>query len=401
MANVDATVLLDFVSSLAVLGLLVVSFSALAPGLKSGWYAPPLLGVFFGLVVGLQMSMPLSPTDGVIIDMRNVPIALAGAFLGLRGLLVCLAIAIGMRLGIGGLGTAAGVIGMLIAGAVGCIWSVTRDRLPSGDGARLLLLGLGVNLHMLSAFAVPADIMHWYFSEAAPTIFLLNSLCIPAFGWMLLREQNHIQRQARLAEAAQLDPVTRLLTPRAFARELSHFTASDNGNDVAGIAAITIKNAGWMKTTWGTDCVDQALGALRIRLNRLFQDQRPLGVDSRNRILVPLTAHEMQDLRPLRKTLRRLASDTPMTLDGGIDVPVSVLVESFKVHQPNRVEQTLADIHRSMPRRRQPHEGKRSLDARNPGPGGDATIPQGMCRKTFRRLFDETDAKMRQAARQG
>ena len=400
MANVDATVLLDFVSSLAVLGLLVVSFSALAPSFKSGWYAPPALGVFFGLVVGLQMSMPLSPTDGVIVDMRNVPIVLAGAFLGLRGLLACLGIAIGIRLGIGGLGAVAGVIGMLIAGTVGYIWSLTRERLRIRDGPRLALLGLGVNLHMLSALVVPVDIMRWYFVEAAPTIFVLNTLCVPVFGWMLLREQNHILRQAHLSEAAQVDPLTRLLTLGAFTREVTHFNISDNEKRVAGIAAITLKNAPWLKTTWGEDAASHALGALRIRLTGLFQDQRPLGIDQRDRILVPLTAREMQDLRPLRTTLRRLAADNPLTLDGGIDVPLSVLVESFQIHEPNRADRTLQDIRRSVSARRQNNVNKASLDRLGSRHAPDRTIPKGICSTTFHRLFDETDAKMRREARQ-
>ncbi|WP_299048577.1 LytS/YhcK type 5TM receptor domain-containing protein [uncultured Tateyamaria sp.] len=400
MANVDATVLLDFVSSLAVLGLLVVSFSALAPSLKIGWFAPPLLGLFFGLVVGLQMSMPLSPTDGVIIDMRNVPIVLAGAFLGLRGLLTCLAIAVAFRLGIGGVGMVAGVAGMLIAGCVGYVWSITAARFRGGDTRKLLILGLGVNLHMLSAFLVPADIMRWYFTEAAPTMFVLNCLCVPAFGWMLLRVQYQVLQQAHLSAAAQVDPITRLLSLDAFTREVSHFHAADDAHRIAAVAAITLKNASWLKKTWGDDAHDKALGALRIRLAALFNDQRPLGIDPSSRILVPIAAREVQDLRPLRKALRRLASETPLSLDDDINVPLAVLVESFNIRSPSRPDLTALDIRQSISARRHTSDSAGTVHDRA-SHTADPSLPNGICSQTFRRLFDETDTKMRRVIRQG
>ncbi|MEM6341739.1 MAG: LytS/YhcK type 5TM receptor domain-containing protein [Pseudomonadota bacterium] len=65
--------------------------------IASRWQAKDVLAVFWGCVVVLQMNPPLSPVDGVIVDMRNVLIILASAFLGLRGLCIRLAIAVGTR----------------------------------------------------------------------------------------------------------------------------------------------------------------------------------------------------------------------------------------------------------------------------------------------------------------
>lgn len=400
MAFVGIPVLLDFVSSLAVLGLLVVGFSALAPGLKTGWFCAPVLGVFFGLVVGLQMSMPLSPASGVIVDMRNVPIVLAGAFLGLRGLLICLALAISMRVGIGGAGVLPGVLGMLIAGTVGHIWARFEPGLRISDTAKLMGLGAAVNLHMLSAFTAAPDITQWYFAQAAPTKFVLNLICVPAFGWLLMRTQYLVAHQTRLSAAAQVDPMTRLLTVDAFSREIAHFSAADAQRQVKGMIAITLKDANWLNKTWGETTTSQALGALRARTAEMFRDNRPLGSDGQQRMLIPVTASEMQDLRPLRRSLRRLASDTPVRLEGNIDVPLTVLVESHSFRHPDKPADTLKDIRRTASARRSADE-KKSIQTPRAPKGMDISTPNGVSGTTLRRLFDETDAQLRRLARQG
>ncbi|WP_147110328.1 LytS/YhcK type 5TM receptor domain-containing protein [Tateyamaria sp. syn59] len=399
MAVVDATVLLDFVSSLAVLGLLVLSFSALAPALRSGWYVAPTLGAFFALVVGLQMSMTLSPADGVIVDMRQVPIVLAGAFLGFRGLAVCLCIAVSMRLAIGGIGMPAGVLGMLLAGVSGYVWGSLRHRLPLNDVGKLGVLGLITNLHMLSAFVAPSDIMHWYFTAAAPTVFFLNMCSVPTIGWLLLREVNLVERTAFLSASARLDPVTRLLPTPAFAQEVAHFHASQDDHRLGGVIAVTLKTSSWLRRTWGDQSVAQALGVLRLRFGATVGDQRPLGIDSRDRILIPVTETEMRDLRPLRRTLRRCASETPLVIDDSIEVPLAVLMESFALRHPHAPDETAKDIQRATAART-PAAKRRTTRKKTRQPN-DASMPKGLCRTTYQRLFDETDAHMRRAVKQG
>lgn len=397
MGLLGIDVLLDFVSSLAVLGLLVVGFSALGSNLKHSRFGPLVLGFVFGLVVCLQMSMPLSPAEGVIVDMRNVPIVLAGAFLGLRGLVMCLSVAIAARMGLGGVGVWAGVGGMLIAGAVGYAWSHLKQPVRTRDWAKLMALGVMVNLHMLSAFLAPLDIAIWYFREAVPTILLLNLICVPVIGVLLLREQNVADRHAKLAAAAQVDPVTRLLSLDAFAQEVSHFNASGTGARLAGVIAITIKNANWLKQTWGETAIDQSMGALRVRVADLCPDIRPLGIDSNRRMLVPVTDAEMRDLRPFRKTLRRLASDLPFTLDGNVEVPLTVVVENFSLRQPDQPGVTLSDVHRSAtPRRAQ--MARKTASPQKAQSAADSPLPSGLCNVTLGRLFEQADERLRRAA---
>ncbi|WP_375267454.1 LytS/YhcK type 5TM receptor domain-containing protein, partial [Planktotalea sp.] len=70
----------------------------------SQYYAGLLMGLAFGGVAWVQMNMPLEPMEGLILDLRNVPLALCAAFLGWRASLICFLIAAGTRLQIGGIG---------------------------------------------------------------------------------------------------------------------------------------------------------------------------------------------------------------------------------------------------------------------------------------------------------
>ena len=384
--------LLDFVSSLAVLGLLVLGFSALSPALKSSRIGSALQGLLFGLVVELQMSMPLSPTDGVIIDMRNVPIVLAGAFLGLPGLLMCLGLAVATRIGLGGVGVLPGVVGMLIAGTVGYVWSCVMPRLNRPQWVKLLLLGGAVNLHMLSALLASADIMMWYFLKAAPTILILNLTCVPLIGALLLRAQKAAAAQARLAAAAQLDPATRLMALDAFAREVSHVNASGDGTRFVGVVAITFRNAGWLARTWGASAFHQSLGAMRVRINALCADQRPLGIDHRQRLLMPVTEAELRERGPFRNTIRQLATDAPFVLDDDVAIPLSVVIKSFRLRRPDSPSMTVRDVYKSAVARR------RAPPAHVVSPQRGAPLPEGLSAATVGRLFDRAEAGLARVA---
>ena len=103
------------------------------------WIAESLLGILFGVVAVMQMNAPFEPIPGLIIDMRNVPMVLAGAFLGARGMLLCMVLAIAARLQIGGIGALAGVASILIAGAAGAFWNAATARRIWMEISRCLL----------------------------------------------------------------------------------------------------------------------------------------------------------------------------------------------------------------------------------------------------------------------
>ncbi|THV22248.1 diguanylate cyclase [Peteryoungia ipomoeae] len=92
------------------------------------------LGAFFGLAALLVMTRPIEAAPGIQIDLRTIPIAIAGFAGGWPGALVASAMAGAYRLWIGGQGAIPGfstILGFAVLGAV-CGMLRLRDRFPFG-----------------------------------------------------------------------------------------------------------------------------------------------------------------------------------------------------------------------------------------------------------------------------
>ena len=89
--NYTASIWFDFAGSLAIIFALTIAYGHVQRWFVSKEQGRMLLGFAFGVVAWLQMNMPLEPMEGLIIDLRNVPLVLCGAFLGWRASLICFA----------------------------------------------------------------------------------------------------------------------------------------------------------------------------------------------------------------------------------------------------------------------------------------------------------------------
>lgn len=313
----DIDILLDFVSSLALVAILALAYGTLRRRFSGPTMAPVLLGFLFGTVTIIQMHTPLTPMEGLIIDMRNVPIALAGAFLGLRGLAVCLIMAMATRYGIGGVGWISGVAGMIVAGGAGLAWDrLTRHR--SVRGARpLMALGVVMCSHLVAAVLLPVDIAIWFLTVAAPPIVALNLVSIPLVGALLERERQLMAGETRLKASASTDPDTGLLTQAAFAREVSLASSAGRTSPVAGILIVGIGNRKDLAQLHGSEGLAQVSGALRHRLKSMITHCELLGQSDNGDILVPLLADEMTDRAEIETALRRGLTNCAIALPGG------------------------------------------------------------------------------------
>ncbi len=239
----DFSSLLDMAAALAVTALLAESYGAIRRRLAGENWAPMVLGVLFGLMATVQMYNPMEPFEGVLVDMRNVSIALAGAFLGWRGLLPCLLIAVAVRVDLGGVGSVAGVWGMIIAGLAGMIWARKMAHFEVRRFPMLLLLALAMSSHLLGALALPRDMAVWFFTEAAGTILTFNLLAVPLIGALLERENRRIAEENRLCAAMTRDPDSGLLTAAAFMRDLTDAYGARSFGTFAGFVVITPQKA--------------------------------------------------------------------------------------------------------------------------------------------------------------
>jgi hypothetical protein len=193
----DIGLLLDLLSPLALLAILCLSHDLIRqrlPGRRAGEVA---MGLSFGLVAAVQMMAPMIPVAGLIVDLRVVPIALAGAYLGWRGVLACLAVALAIRWQIGGIGLVPDALGMVIAGGAGLLWAwLTRHHRPRGMRA-LMGLAFLMSANVLTGALMPAPFAMWMLTSAAPMLVLFYLVAVPLLA-AILEARRTDPRPARL-----------------------------------------------------------------------------------------------------------------------------------------------------------------------------------------------------------
>ncbi|MEJ6395714.1 LytS/YhcK type 5TM receptor domain-containing protein [Gymnodinialimonas sp. 2305UL16-5] len=303
--------ILDFVASLAVLALLAESYGALRRRLAGRRLAPLVIGSLFGLMAALQMMNPLSPVEGLIIDMRAIPIALAGAFLGWRGLLPCLAIAVGARLGIGGVGVVAALPSMAIAGLAGMIWSRKMAHHETRNFSALLCLALAMSTHLLAAVVLPRDLAVWFYTIAAGPILALNLIAVPLIGGLLEREHRRILRENQLKAALSTDPGSGLLTGPAFVRDVTNAFAAHPFGTFAGLLVFNQQRSFVQRLLGLRGLSRQRLLEIRKATDDLLEHSGLAGFTAEGSVFVPLNEDEVARAKHISKAMERVLVAQP------------------------------------------------------------------------------------------
>lgn len=311
------SVLIDIAAALAVTALLGEAYGFVRRKFAGSALAPFVLGVVFGFMALAQMYQPLEPFDGLIIDLRNIPIALAGAFLGWRGLLPCLAIAMLTRIGLGGVGMESGLWGMALAGVAGIFWARRRADQDGSTFAGLLFLGLLMSSHLLAALALPRELAIWFVTTAAAPMLLVNLFAVPLIAALLERENYRIRRDNRLAASVTHDPVSGLLLGPAFMREVTNAYAARPFGTYAGYLTITPESGIW-STAVGLFGEPAPIALDRQALSNYLEHSELAGLCSDGRVLVPLSAEEVRKISRIKADLNVALRGTPSAATGTI-----------------------------------------------------------------------------------
>lgn len=311
----DFSIIIDAIGALAVTALLAEGYGFVRRKLAKSVFAPYILGCVFGLIALVQMYHPLEPFDGLIIDMRNIPIALAGAFLGWRGLLPCLAIAMLNRFLIGGVGMESGLLGMLLAGFSGFLWSRRVSKHDARTFGSLLLLGLAMSSHLLAVVALPHDIAVWFVTNAAAPILALNMVSVPLMAALLEREHYRIRRDNRLVASASRDPLSGILLPPAFAREMANAYTARAFGTYAGFLTITPVRGLW-RAAVGLFGEPAPVALDRQTLAVYLEHAELAGLCADGRILVPLSSEEVRTMSRVKSNLKAALRSAPSATIG-------------------------------------------------------------------------------------
>ena len=319
----DASTLLDYFSSLAMLSLLAWSYGYIRRTMEGEAASQAVLGVFFGAIAFLQMSAPMEVLPGLIFDMRAVPVALAGAYLGWRGLVPCAAIAIATRASVGGVGMEAGILGIVIVAFAGLGWGETmRSRRAGGSLLSLLCLGALVQVDAIAVALLPPDMAWMVLTSILPPTAPLEIGGIVVIGILLTREGALLDGETRLRASASTDPGSGLLTEAALHRAWDHAIADDAPSRGVGLVRLRIRGLAWVRRTHGDEAVDLLRGALRHRIEADLPRSDHVALLDDGDLAVLLTDRDARDQGIYATSLQRRLSERPVVLAEGVEVRV-------------------------------------------------------------------------------
>jgi len=199
----DFEIALDFASALALIAILAWYHGALLQRPALAPVLPLVMGLAFGLVAVVQMHAAVEPVGGLLLDLRGVPVVLAGAFLGFRGLAACLVVAISARFDIGGIGLWPDVVGIAFAGAAAAAWDrATRAATPRRIG-HLSILAVASSVALLPGVSLPPPLGGWVLHEVVPVMVPLHLLAVMALAALMERERHLSIIEARGTHGAR------------------------------------------------------------------------------------------------------------------------------------------------------------------------------------------------------
>ncbi len=197
--------LLQFVNGLSIA--LVLAFVALllrhALKFKGTWGYALYDGVMFGMIGIAIMQFPFPIEPGAALDVRVVPVAIAGLFSNPAAAIIAGAIVGGYRMFLGGPGVIAGTGAILTAAALGAVfadrWRGNLDRI--GLGA-LMLVGLGLVVITLGwTLILPTDIVGAALKTYTIPVLITHPLGVIVLGSLVFYEQKRRRTELALRES--------------------------------------------------------------------------------------------------------------------------------------------------------------------------------------------------------
>lgn len=268
-------------------------------------------GVLLGLVSVAQMFHPLEPFDGVIFDLRVIPLVLAGAFLNVPATLIAAGMAMCMQLTIGGTGMESGMAVALSAGLLGTLWQWASPKLSILPLTRFVLLGMFACGTMTFGRLLPVAIENWFYANAAPVLGMTYMIALPVLAWLMeqglsVEHKNGMRRR----EALRLHGVFVLGLP-TFARLMRIRAINDKSEQAHAMLSIKIDTGNVRRLNSG-----DILEALLLRVKTVRPDMSIACLVKPSMILLPLDKSEVPTVDLLAKRIRDVVRSKPVFVAG-------------------------------------------------------------------------------------
>ena len=263
----DLPAFLDLAETIALLALLSVAYGEVLRRLPSPVAGRLILGALFGAAAVVAMLDSFQIVPGMFVDLRALPVAFAGAFLGPQGLAASLAVSGAARLVLGGAGVPAGLVVMAVAGGMGLLWAKLTQAQPRRGARAFMLLSVMISCHLIAAVLMPATAALQFLVEIAPAVVLLNVVGTVVVGAVIERERLRVAREVALDTDAATDPLTGLLNRRGFDRRVGSLLASRQPGAGWAVLMIDVDHFKRVNDNFGHAAGDAILKELGARIS--------------------------------------------------------------------------------------------------------------------------------------
>ncbi|MGX1305891.1 diguanylate cyclase [Amorphus suaedae] len=214
-------IFIPLLQNTGMLALVAVSYGFLLPRVH-GLMADVCLGLLFGLGASLSMLSPVELTPGILVDSRASIVILAGVFGGPVAALIAGGVAGACRLAGGGVGLAAGLVGIAISIGIGVAAHCIARARARGVGFRhIAMAALASPAVGLGVLLLPWDVARAIVIETAIPVALARILGILFLGSIMLDHHRRISAEERVRKLAYLDELSGLANRRSFYAHLT------------------------------------------------------------------------------------------------------------------------------------------------------------------------------------
>lgn len=319
-------VLVSIFHAFALIGVVVLAYGAMISSRLPEALQKYLGGLAFGCVAIVEIADSNTIVPGILVDLRSVPIALAGAFLGWRGALVAVSIAVLARLSLGGAGMQAGVAGTVIAAFAGLLWARFFPEKTKRPIWSFLLFGCLLSLSVVAVVFLPPSQRMNFLVNFGPGLTGLYVISCLVFGFMLEKERwrQHVGDEIR--KHPDVDPKTGLYTAVAFERE--YYRALQMGQTAQGIGLVLlrIEDLTWIARVWGQSAANQVLQSIWPRMPLEMSIRDVAGRVAEDKIALLMPDRTFAEAQRIGERLQQNMGRWPATLNGQGKVKVYISV---------------------------------------------------------------------------
>ncbi|MBP1807386.1 GGDEF domain-containing protein [Rubellimicrobium aerolatum] len=307
--------------TLALMGLLAPSYGAVLRHARRPRRGQLGLGALCGAAAAFAMWQGTPLGEGWIVDLRSVPVTLAGAYLSPPGAAIAVLIAVAARLGLGGAGALAGCLILVVAAGAGWLWNrLTRPR-PSMSWRALLGLAILSLSHVAAMLTAPPGMLRVLLGEVLPVHVPLHVAGVTLVGLLLERERLAAERERRLTHAAERDPLTGLLNRRGLDRALGRLPED------AGLAYLCcdLDHFKRVNDAYGHAAGDTVLKGVAERLREALRPEDLLGRTGGEEFVIAMPGLDASEGARAAARLRDLLRSRPFDLpEGEVAVTASI-----------------------------------------------------------------------------